>query len=106
MMNPMPGPGDRQRASVLKIVDAAVVRRWSGPGVEAVNQQGGTGDAGPKAGDGVARHVVGRPQADILIEFPAISSVFVLVHAVLGQMAGLFWGQMSVGFAHAGMGCL
>jgi len=71
---PAPATAARERSEKADRPSSAAV--W--PGVEAVNQQGGTGYAGPKAGMGVARHVVGRPQADILIEFPSYKFLFVL----------------------------
>src|SRR5258708_3342477 len=79
VVHPMPGPGDRQCLRVLEIIDTPVSRGWFGPGIQAVNEQGRTGDAGPKAGDRIAGHVVGGPKPDVLIELPAIGSVFVLV---------------------------
>ena len=68
-----------------------------------MHEEGGTGDAGPEAGDGVAGHVVGGPEANVLVEFPAIGAVLVLVDAMLGQMPGLLGGQVGVGFVHAPM---
>ena len=50
-----------------------------------------------------AGHVVGGPEPDILVEFPAIGPVLVLVDPVFGQMAGLFRREMGVGFAHTGV---
>ena len=47
------------------------------------------------------RHSIGRIGARVIVEFPAVTTIFVLIDAMLGQMARLFGREMPIGLLHA-----
>ena len=101
VVNPMPRTFERDHTGMPEVVQATVGLRVRGPAFLAVDQQGGTGDARPELLDLGLRHAVGRIGARVIVEFPAVSAIFVLVDAVLGQVARLLGREMPVGLLHA-----
>jgi hypothetical protein len=101
VVDPMPGAVERDHAGMPEVAQAAVALRVGGPALLAVDEQGGTGDARQELLDLGLRHSVRRIGARVIVEFPAVSTIFVLVDAMLGQVARLFWREMPVGLLHA-----
>src|SRR3984893_8594904 len=101
VVNPMPRTFERDHTGMPEVAQATVGLRVRGPTLLAVDEQGGTGDARPELLDLGLRHAVGRIGARVIVEFPAVGAIFVLVDAVLGQVARLFGREMPVGLLHA-----
>src|ERR1700727_1423954 len=97
----MPGTIDAENGGVKKIASAAIFRGVLRPTLAAVDQQRRAGDARPQRSDFPASHIVGRPDADIVVELPTVGTVLVLVHTVLREVARLFGGQVRVLLLHA-----
>src|ERR1700730_7696630 len=101
VVNPMPGALERDHTGMLEVAQATVGLRVCGPAFLAVDEQGGTGNARPELLDLGLRHTVSRTGARVIVEFPAVSAVFILVDAMLGQVTRLLGRQMLVGLLHA-----
>src|SRR5216683_8295171 len=101
VVDPMPGTVERDHTGMQEIAQATVGLGVCGPALLAVDEQGGTGDARPELLDLGLRHAVRRIGARVIVEFPAVSAVFILVDAVLGQVARLLGREMPVGLLHA-----
>ncbi len=92
-----------QHPRILEILQTSINRGISRPAFLAPHQHRLAGDPAPQRGDLLARHVIGRPQADVVVEFPAVGAVLILVGAVLRQVARLLRRQVRVRLLHAGI---
>src|SRR5438132_4208052 len=101
VVDPMPGAVERDHTGMPEVAQATVGLRVCGPALLAVDEQGGTGDARPQLLDLGLRHAVGRIGARVIVEFPAVTAIFILVDAVLGQVARLLGREMLIGLLHA-----
>src|SRR5271157_3403057 len=102
MVHPVSGAWHAEHADIPEVAGTAVLLWVPCPSHLAVHQQGRAGDARPKLGDLLARHVIGWPDADVIVELPAIGAVLVLIHAVLREMARLLGREVLVLRLHAG----
>ena len=106
MLHPVAGAFEAHDFRRVEMLQAAVLLRVGGPALGAVDQQRRTGDARPEFLDRPARHVVGRPGADVVVELPAVGAVLVLDHALFGQVARLFGREVLVLLLHPPEGVL
>src|SRR5215813_2572473 len=101
VMDPVTGTVERDHTGMPEVAQTTVGLGVCGPAFLAVDEQGGTGDARPELLDLRLRHAVGRIGAGVIVEFPAVSAVFILVDAVLGQVARLLGREVPIGFLHS-----
>src|SRR5512134_579310 len=106
VVQPVARPVDADDRRMAEDIRAAVVGRVAGAALVAVEQEGGTADPRPQELDVAAAHVVGREDADVVVELPAIGAVLVLVRAVDGQVPRLFRREVGVLLLHAMEGVL
>ena len=85
VMHPVPRAVDTFHDRVLEMLRATIDTRIRGAAFIAVDQQRGASNAGPQLFHFRVRHVVGRPGAHVVIEFPGKSAVLVLIDTLTGQ---------------------
>src|SRR6266436_6790873 len=100
VVNPMPRTFERDHTGMPEVAQATVGLRVCGPAFLAVDEHGGTGNARPELLNLGLRHAVGGIGTRIIVEFPAVSAIFILVDAMLGQVARLLGREMLVGLLH------
>src|SRR5262249_51046510 len=101
VMDPMTGVVKRYHTGMSEVAQATIGLRVRRPALLTVDEQGGTGDSRPELLDLGLRHAVGRICARVIVELPAVRAVFILIDAMLGQVARLLGREMPIGFLHA-----